>query len=265
MENWMTTQILCGENFTFKIPRFLDAEKAKESWEPRVFFLCETHYNPIDRKRNVQFIKTHYSSEKGDLILVEDDQIKPVQELNLSQIEGLSEASYKIEGWDDPNSRLKREKLKAVIERINKAVNNVSDLKASDKTSDVTFLESLAAQKGFKGDGTLKNLLFKSQQYAVNLQNHMVLKYFPQRQKALEQKIKRFVENSGEGRLFILLGSKHVDVNDENVQSDVNDFFMGLKDIRFQILAAHPMEEVGCSFFRGIAALFSSFKEEGLA
>ncbi len=230
----MTLPALSIDKFGFEISFLSKPFTTKENHEYRVFFLCEAHHNLIDQERNVQFIRANYHPE--DLVLVEDDQSKPKEELNLTQIKG--ETSWRIEGWDNPESCVKRKKLREIIERINKAIENVRGLKEDEKTSDRILLESLAAKKGFSGDGTLQNLLINSQKYVKDLKNYGALHYFPQRQQALEYKIINFIKNNEKGRLFVLLGSKHVDLHDKNTMSSVSSFFRELKGIKFQILSA---------------------------
>lgn len=91
----------------------------------RVVLLREHHPNPYtnhaaQRIFNAAVIQRHY--KPGDIIIVEEDAAKPVEQLHLTQLPSLDRTSYKIAGWMNPE----------VAERIRALDRQESDLEYAE-------------------------------------------------------------------------------------------------------------------------------------
>jgi len=209
----------------------------------RVFFLLESDHNDLEqRKRNVAFINENYSFEQGDIILVEDDENCSPDTLNLEQIDGIN-IKHCVKGWDPHESCLKRKFIKSTIEKILTATKNLKNTSSSfdQKIEDLRYLKSMAnkvkmqAVVNFPNDDSA--LIGACENYAGNLRNFIALEDFPVRQNGLKQNIDNNLDNNPTGRLFVLIGSKHLDALDQKVGLYVRQFLESLQGINYEIVS----------------------------
>lgn len=226
-------------------------EIGKVSQTVRVFFLSENHDSPHDRSRNLAFLKRQYSFTRGDIILVEDDQSKIQERLNLEQIEGIATDSCRIMGWDDSVSGPLREKAVRAFREILAAAEKVESA-PTKHLPEIAFLLSMMKQQELKAyeaflgissndlaeDPAKISLLVSScRGYVEKAKQHLSWKYFQQRQESLQGKILACLAESKTGSVFVCLGKKHLDTQDQRVSASVEQLFASILPFGYCVVA----------------------------
>lgn len=202
----------------------------------RVVFLLEEHGNKDDRNRNSTFLGNHYSHERGDIILVEDDQRKIPYQLNLKQIREVRLQKKNVQGWD---SHLCCEKKDKVYVHLNKILSVLQRLESGieskeNKIVDMNYLFGIAERTKMKAFEQLqklaptrlledpnllqqKQLFFNScRRYVENAKNYTASQHFSIRQEALIKKIQECYQKTATGVIFVCAGRNHVDVENSS-------------------------------------------------
>lgn len=228
----------------------------------RIFFLTEQHYNERDLRKNTLFLKTNFSSERNDIILVEDDATTPSHLLNREQLRGFTLDNNNIEGWDCHESCVKRKKLAHSFEIIETTAQRVKSGKPLE--NDLDYLMKVAKkvelkilpllQKASPNLSPVKDQLAGAcLNYVTQARKRVSFQYFSVRQKSLINTVKKALasrvgrgnqsenkeaisESEGLPRIFVLVGKDHVNPQNPAVKQFAEELFSSLKGISYQII-----------------------------
>jgi hypothetical protein len=99
-------------NYLNNIDRSIIGGNIEDINKSNLIFLLEDHDNQVHKNFNTQVIEK-FCNPIEDMILVEEDSTKSLQELKLKSIPFLSKTKYHIAGWDDHDSCQKVENFYA--------------------------------------------------------------------------------------------------------------------------------------------------------
>jgi|GEM_PF-5056335 len=214
----------------------------------RVFFMPENHSSASDRQINAEFLRQQYNFERGDVILVEDDESKPAASLNVSQLGDFCNESCRVEGWDDHYTCLKSAMIIQYFSMVNNAVAELaSDAFPLGGENYVIHLRSFVTNfKVTVGDGErveVNNEFFKNPDNTkrknqllqaisgcmTRILGNLAYQHFPISQKAMLNKIQQKLKCAENSYVFVMAGQKHFDTTDDKIGHIVTSFFDALQ------------------------------------
>lgn len=214
----------------------------------RVIFLLEEHTSEVDRERNARFLRQNYSNSRGDIILVEDDQSKPAENLNISQLGSFDSLCCQIEGWVDHETCQRSAQITSAFEFVFQAIGRLaSEAFPARGELDIIQLKAFAThfklptweKLGIEINETLfKDLkLVEKKWILLDAIHHRLMQaigqlaylHFPARQSALLQRIKKSLAVTALGYIFVLAGKKHLDLSDQKISHMVKPLFQELQ------------------------------------
>jgi hypothetical protein len=194
-----------------------------------IFYPENRHTACYMRIKNIQNLWDNYSP--GDLILVEDDDRKTKESLNLVQIGNFAKKNdCRVEGWQDHESYLKEEKIKKeFLDKMDSSIKALTGetLLCSWEES-LNYLYRLAkkaeieAWKNYspadladcftnkKRLTEKKELLNAMELYARKSTVDVILQYFPKHQENLERRLSHCAKSTN-GKIHVFNGVLHTD------------------------------------------------------
>lgn len=200
----------------------------------RVVFLPENDHTQGKQRGEIShFLEEHYNFARGDIILVEDDEMKTGAQLNLEQLGEFAQSPSLAIGWDSHQSCLVRQEAARRFATHFQSIERLrQDRFSLVEEVDLRLLEIVAKQgqlSEWQGlthaslahtfqeptqENMKQKLLDAMSNYLKNAQAYLALQHFPQRQINLSRKITACLSRNQHGIVYVLLGSEHLNVTD---------------------------------------------------
>lgn len=226
--------------------------------QAKVIFLLANNFYSSDYIKNQEVIKEFY--EEKDVILVEDDASKRVEELNKRQISNLKTDDYRIEGWEIPAISSRTHEICQGLENVEDAVKKLrveETLKPEEKKECfdrlrefTDYLKTIGLEvpapkwlfQEIKGELLLKEKVEKMtfldacSDAVRKVLNGYTAKVLPKRREGLKSRIDDLFQNANVGKIFVCASFNLVEPYHPDLKPQAEELINSLGTIPFIVI-----------------------------